>query len=556
MKRFMGMFMLGLLLVLTACTDDSDADRESDGGDESSQTSGGDFILSVGNDVVSLDPHGSNDLYSDQVRNTIYEGLVTQNEALEIAPLLASEWEQVDETTWRFTLEEDVTFHDGSEFNAEVVKANFDRVLDPAVASPRLNIFEMVEEVNVIDDYQVEIVTSYPFAPLLAHLTHDGGGMISKEVIDEDYRNAIEKAGLGMPLEEFYELRNTGGAEYEDAAEGVSEYLHTVVEQKPTGTGYLQFEERTPGESTVLAKYDEYWQEPAKLDTVTFKVVSETGSRIAELETGESHMISGFEPSSKDRIENNPETHMYTFYNIAMEYIGFNTQKEPLDDKRVRQAITHIFDKEEVINGIYSGTGRTLEGPLQPEVLGYDEDIEGLGYDLERARELMAEAGYEDGFEISIITNDASERVDLAVYLQEALQEINVDATVDQFEWGAYLEAASTGDHDIFILGWPNATGDPDHGLWPLYHSSMIGDQGNRFFFENEAFDDLLEEGRRETDTEVREEIYREAQELLIDEAPSIFMRQAESMNAYRDEVKGLVIDTYNKPDFRNVTIE
>ena len=121
-------------------------------------------------------------------------------------------------------------------------------------------------------------------------------------------------------------------------------------------------------------------------------------------------MISGFEPSSKDRIESNPETHMYTFYNIAMEYIGFNTQKEPLDDKRVRQAITHIFDKEAVINGIYSGTGRTLEGPLQPEVLGYDEDIEGLGCDVERARELMAEAGYEDGFEISIITNDASER--------------------------------------------------------------------------------------------------------------------------------------------------
>ena len=89
-----------------------------------------------------------------------------------------------------------------------------------------------------------------------------------------------------------------------------------------------------------------------------------------------------------------------------------------------------------------------------------------------------------------------------------------------------------------------------------LYHSSMMGDQGNRFFFENEAFDDLLEEGRRETDTKAREEIYKEAQELLIDEAPSIFMRQAESMNAYRDEVEGLVIDTYNKPDFRNVTIE
>ncbi|WP_031547216.1 glutathione ABC transporter substrate-binding protein [Salinicoccus luteus] len=549
--------LLGLtVLLLTACTDDSDVEPDDGKSGSAGQEAGGDFTIATVNDIVSMDPHGSNDLSSDQVRDTIYEGLVTQNDELEIEPLLATDWEQTDDTTWVFNLREDVTFHDGSAFNAEGVKANLDRVLDPAVASPRLNIFEMVEEVNVLDEHQVEIVTAYPFAPLLSHLTHDGGGMISKEVIDEDYQYALDEAESGMSLEELYELREAGGSGYEEVSKEISEHLRTIVEQKPTGTGYLQFEERNPGEKTVLARHDEYWREPAKLDTVTFKYVAETGSRIAELETGDSHMINGFEASNIDRIENNEETHIYTFHSISMEYVGFNNQKEPLDDKRVRQAISHVFDKEEVIDGIFGGTGRALEGPLQPEVLGYDEDVQGLGHDVDRAKALMKEAGHEDGFEISIFTNDLAERVDLAVYLQEALQEINIEATVEQFEWATYLETISNGDHDLFILGWPNATGDPDHGLWPLYHSSMMGAQGNGFFFENDEVDSLLEAGRMESDEEAREEIYQEAQRVLIEEAPSIFMRQAETLMAYRDEVEGLYIDRYNKIDFRNVTIE
>ncbi|WP_037342061.1 glutathione ABC transporter substrate-binding protein [Salinicoccus luteus] len=555
MKRFMGMFMLGLFLVLSACTDDSDVEPESDS-DEGAAESGGDLVISTASDLVSLDPHGSNDLPSDKVRNTIYDGLVAHNDELGIEPLLASDWEQTDDTTWVFNLREDVTFHDGSAFNAEVVKANLDRILDPAIASPRVNIFEMIEEVNVLDEHRVEIVTAYPFAPMLNHLAHDGGGMISKEVIDEDYQYAIEEAGLDMTVEELYEMRESDPEAYEGVSDDISENLHAIVEQNPVGTGYLMFVDRTPGERTELARFDDFLEEPAKLDTVTFKVVSETGSRIAELETGDSHVVAGFEPSSVERIENNEETNMYTLYNIAMEYIGFNTSKEPLDDRQVRQAISHMVDKEAVIDGIYSSTGRIMDGPLQPEILGYDESIEGLGYDVERAKELMAEAGYEDGFEISIITNDAPERVDLAVFLQEQLREINIEATVDQLEWGAYLEAASSGDHEIFILGWPNSTGDPDNGLWPLFHSSMTGNQGNRSFYENDAVDQLLEEGRRTTEESERAEIYREVQEVLVDEAPMVYLRQAESMNAYRDEVNDLYIDRFNRPDFRNVTLE
>lgn len=556
MKKYFWTLALVLVIgILSACADDSDVDEAAENGADE-EASGGDFVVSTGNDVVSLDPHGNNDLYSDQVRNTIYEGLVTQDEDVEIIPLLAESYEQTDDLTWTFNLRDDVVFHDGTDFNAEVVKANLERVIDPAVASPRLNIFEMIDEVNVIDDYTVEIVTEYTFAPLLNHLTHDGGGMISKAVIDEDYENALESAGSELTADEYYALREEGGEEYEALVEDISGSIGEIVETNPVGTNYAQFSSRSPGEETVLERFDDYWDEPMALDTITYKLISETASRIADLETGNSHLILGFDGSDLGRIEDHAETEPYTLYNIAVEYIGFNTQKEPLDDKRVRQAISHVVEREELIDGVYSGTGRIPTGIVTPELLGHDENLEGYEYNIERAQELMEEAGYEDGFEISILTNDAEQRVNTAVYLQEALQEINIDASVEQLEWAAFLEAAGSGDHDIFIQGHPNATGDPDQSLWGVFHSSMQGAGGNRTFFENDDVDRLLQEGRETTDEDERVEIYHEAQEILEEEAPMVYIRQAESLNAYRNEdVEGLYIDTYNKPDFRNVEL-
>ncbi|MCD2137774.1 glutathione ABC transporter substrate-binding protein [Salinicoccus halitifaciens] len=553
MKKYIIMLML-MVSILAACTND-DAIDGSAAAEGEDIPEGGDFIVSTGTDAVSLDPHGSNDLYSDQVRNTIYEGLLKLDENMDIVPLLAEDYEQVDELTWRFSLRDDVVFHDGSGFDAEVVKTNLERVTDPAVASARLNIFEMIDEVNVIDDYTVEIVTEYPFSPFLNHLTHNGGGMISKEVIGEDYENALESAGYEITAAEYYDLRESGEEEYSDIADDISNHIGEVVEMNPTGTNYAAFASRLPGEETVIERFDDYWGEPMSLDTVTFKIITETNSRIADLETGNSHMIMGYEGSHLSQIEQSDVMEPYTLYNMAVQYIGFNTEREPLDDKRVRQAISHLVDRQEIIDGIYSGSGRLPKGIVTSNLLGYDDSLEGYPYDVERAKELIEEAGYEDGFEISILTNDDDERINVAVYLQEALEEINVKASVEQLEWGAFLEKAGQGEHDIFIQGAPNATGDPDQMLWDVFHSSMKGQQGNRTFFDNENFDQLLQEGREATSNEEREEIYKEAQAILEEEAPMIYFRETESMNAYREEVEGLYIDSFNRPDFRNVTI-
>ncbi|WP_052255624.1 glutathione ABC transporter substrate-binding protein [Salinicoccus sp. YB14-2] len=575
MKNFKLLFMMAMItvlsVVLVACADDSDVEPEADtedgaateteeGSEDASGegSGGGDLVISEAADIVSLDPHGNNDVPSSNVRNNIYETLVYLDGDMEVQPRLATEWEEVDDTTWEFTLKEGVTFHDGSEFNAEVVEANLDRVLDPAVASPRMFLYEMITDVEAVDDYTVQISLEYPFAPILAHLAHDGGGMLSKEVIDADYEAALADAGEEMSVEEYYELREEGGDAHQEVADAITESTGDHIGENAIGTGPFTLESRSAGEEVVLANNADYHDEEsaAELDSVTFKVVPETAARIAEIETGTSHVAGATEPTNVERIESHDAIELDQTPSLGLSYVGFNVEKEPLDDPLVRQAISYAIDREAIIDGIYEGVGTPAEGPLAPGVFGYDESVEGIQYDLDRAKELMAEAGQEDGFELEILTNgDNPQRVDTAIYIQEALEELNIDVSVQQLEWGAYLETTAAGDHDMFVLGWSTVTGDADYGMYALLHSSMHGDPGNRSFLSNDNVDALLEEGRTEADPDARQEIYSELQEGLVDVAPMIYIHHQDFLTGISSDVENFEVDALGIYQMRDTTI-
>src|SRR5690625_3228499 len=227
MRKYLMLSLMGMLiLVLAACADDSDVDEQAaeDSGDDDAATeesASGDIVVAMQDDAVSLDPHGSNDSASSQVRQNIYESLVQQDANMEQVPGLAEEWESVEEDVWNLKLREGTTFHSGEEFTAEDVKATFDRVRDEAVASEVAFLFEMIEEVEIVGDYEVNLHTEYPFAPLPSHLAHNTGGIMSKSLIDEDYQTALDEAGVDMTADEYYELRDEGGSEYEDVAEQI-----------------------------------------------------------------------------------------------------------------------------------------------------------------------------------------------------------------------------------------------------------------------------------------------------------------------------------------------
>ena len=547
------LFAVLLVFAVAGCSDDSEVSSEiSNDTDETAEKLS--LTQSLPADAVSLDPHGSNDSPSEKVRSHIYEGLVSQDENLDIVPELSSEWEQIDDVTWQFTLREDVEFHDGSEFNAEAVKANFDRLLDSSRGSTRAFVLEMIEEVNAVDEYTVEIITEYPFSPLLGHLTHGAGDMLSKELIDEDYQHALDEAGLDITLDEYYEIREAGGSGHKEIAEQITEHTSTVVEQNPAGTGYLKYDSRTPGEQTILTGNDNYWNGDVNVADLTLKVVSEASSRIAEAETGQSDVVADVPPSDKDRITSNDDLVLNETQSVALEYIGLNTRNEYLQDKRVRQALTHAFNKQAVIDGIYNGAGTEAVSPLAPDVFGFAESLEPLEYDMEEAKRLLEEAGYEDGFTLTMMVNsDNAQRVDTAIWLQQSLEELNITLEIEQLEWGTFLEATGDGEHDLYIMSWGNSTGDPDNAMTPLVHSSRIGSPGNRAFFENDEVDRLLEEGSRESDDAVREEIYSEIQTILVEEAPLIFILHPQKYNVYSSALDGVEISPYEEFNFQNV---
>ncbi|GAB3048526.1 glutathione ABC transporter substrate-binding protein [Virgibacillus ainsalahensis] len=519
-KNSLLLLILTLLLsiVLVACASEPDesgdtGSEDTDSGEEAAEGegSGGNLIVANLSDAVTLDPAGQNDVPSANVQYNIFERLIVQDENMELQPGLATDWEAVEDDVWEFTLREGVTFHDGSEFNAEVVKANIDRIIDPEVGSAKAFLYEMITEVEVVDDYTVRFHTEYPFSPLPAHLSHTGGGMVSLEQIEADY-----------------------------AAMEEGEQPGSVINENPIGTGYFQFDSWSPGQEIVLTKNEDYWGEPALLDSVTFKVVPEDGTRIAELETGTSHISDPLSPNDVERVEGTDGMHVNRQGSVSTSYIGFNMDKEPFDNKEVRQAISMAIDKEQIVEGIYNGVGEPAIGPLAPNVFGYDDSVDPLPYDPEQAQELLAEAGYEDGFSTTIWTNDSRERIDAATNIQAQLGEIGIDVEVEVLEWGAYLEQTANGEHDMFVLGWSTATGDADYGLYSLFHSDQQGDPGNRTFTENEELDALLEEGRQESEPEAREEIYSEAQEMLVDIAPWIYLHHQEFLLGVRDEVQGL----------------
>jgi len=508
------MFILVLLsMALAACASEPDESSESDGGNESSaDQSGGDLVIAVLSDIVALDPTSVNDVPSFDVQFNIYEKLVWHDENMELQPGLAESWEAIDETTWEFKLQEGVKFHDGSAFNAEVVKANIERVLDPDIAAPAGYLIDMIEEVEIVDDYTVRFITEYPFSGLPAHLTHPTASMLSLPQIEEDY------------------------AAMETGAEPGS-----IVNEHPIGTGYFQFDEWLPGQHVRLEKNEDYWNGEAKLDSVTFKVVSEDLTRIAELETGDSHISNPLSPNDLERVENAEGLYASRTDSVSLDYVGFNVNQEPFDDIRVRQAISMAIDKGQILDGIYNSVGLPAKGPLPPTVFGYDEGLEGLEHDLDKAKELLAEAGYEDGFETTIWTNESRERVDMATNIQAQLAELGIDIEIEVFEWGAYLSEIGNGQHDMFVLGWSNATADADNGLYPLFHSENHGPPGNRTFFDMPELDELIESGRTAQEEEERLEIYKDAQEILVEEAPMIFMLHQEYLLGISQNVQNLV---------------
>jgi peptide/nickel transport system substrate-binding protein len=519
-KSYLFFLTLVLAVFLAACSDDSSdssssdnsTDNSTDNSGDTTASAGGQLILEVLSEAVELDPHGSNDVPSANVQANIYDTLVNRNfDTGEIKPGLAESWTQVDDLTLELKLRQGVKFHDGTDFNAEAVKINLDRLLDPTIASPRASTFEPISEVIVVDDYTVQIKTEAPYGPLLATLTHPGGYMISPAVIAEDYEN----------------MKNGGEP-------------RAIVNEKPVGTGFLKFESWQAGQQINLVKNEDYWGGAVAYNSAVFKTIPESATRAADLEAGYAHIIDPVQPIEVENVKS--FANIVEQPSVSVAYIGFNTEKAPLDNLKLRQAISKAVDRDTIIQGIFEGYGTAAFGPMAPNTWGYNEDIVKQDYNMEESKALMKESGVATPLKLNLWTNDNPQRIQIATIMQEKLKELDIELNVEVLEWGAYLEKTAGTEHDLFILGWSPSTADADNAINPLFNTADIGNN-NRTRFSNAELDELLKQGQQETDEATRMEIYKKAQDIINENVPAAFVYHQAYLTGYSNSVSGFTID-------------
>lgn len=469
------------------------------------------LIVAQGADTRSLDPQKAIDTPSVRVYQQLYDELVEKDDNLNIVPGLAESWENIDAKTTVFHLRKDVKFHNGEKLTAEDVKFSIDRMKEqPTVAF----LVTEIDKVEVIDDYTVKVVTKHGFGPLLSHLSHPGAAILNKKAVLEE--------------------GNSYG-------------------QHPVGTGPYVFKEWQSGDKVTLQANPDYFMGKTPIENVVFRVIPEGTNRSIALETKEADIVYDVEPIDIDRIKNNKEFNFLMQESLGNAYIGINTLKAPFTNPKVRQAMAYAINTQDLIEVVYKNTATKANSPIGPLVPGYNEKAKNYEYNVEKAKKLMKEAGYPNGFKTTIWVNDSNIRKDIATILQDQLRAIGIDLEIETLEWGAYIDRTARGEHDMFLLGWVTVTGDADYGLYPLFHTSAQGRPGNRSFYSNPKVDKLLDLARTSTDQNERMEAYKQVQEIVQEELPIITLVNQSQNVATQNNVENFTINPTGYYELYNV---
>jgi peptide/nickel transport system substrate-binding protein len=453
-------------------------------------------------DPVSLDPHLETTAPGSWVYTQILEPLITVNQDMEIEGRLATDWEFVEPTRLRFTLREDVTFHDGTPFNAEAVKFTWDRAFNSDPPGRWKSLAGPVEGIEIVDDYTVDLVASQPYGPLLLTAAMPYTGVVSPAAVEE----------MG---EDFL--------------------------RAPVGTGPFKFVEWRTNERIVLEANEDYWRGRPALDRVVFRTVPEEGARMLSLRTGEADMVLLPTPSDLPALEADPNFVVEGAPGVGIFYLAFNLEREAVSDVRVRHAVAHAIDRELIVEAILESGGVLAKSVIGEPVFGFKdmELLERYPYDPERAIELLEEAGYtrgSDGF-----MRDSDGRVlrldalpsngrslkdrEIAETLQEFLRQVGIDVDLHVFEWATTFELmrGETLDYDLNSFTWFTTTADADYTMYSNYVSTELPPASwNRWRYANEDVDRWLKEARASLDEEEREELYGRVQDQLAEDLPAL----------------------------------
>jgi glutathione transport system substrate-binding protein len=472
-----------------------------------------DLVIGVDSNFPHLDPANTNDTLSQSVERTMYQGLFGFDKDMKLIPALADKVD-VDETATEFVfhLRHDVMFHDGTPFNAEAVKANLERVMNPENHLSRRSLVSMIAKVDTPDPYTVKVTLSQPFGAFVNNMAHPGTFMICPKALAQYGKD---------------------------------------IATHPCGTGPFKFVSFA-ADTVKVAKSDHYWKPGLpKVDSITFKAVPENGSRFAMLQTGEAQLIVPLPAELVAPAKNIPTLDVVITPSIVARYVALNNMKKPFDDIRVREALNYAVDKAAFAKIVFSGYADMLDAPIPPKLAFYVKQG-AWPYDPAKAKALLAEAGYPDGFSVELWGATSTQAKRAMEFLQQQFAAVGVKVTVAPLEAGvstAKLWNVQKPEDATMMMdytGWSSSTGDADWGLRPLlYSKSYPPNLFNIAYYHSAAADAAIEAGLASADPTKRGAAYAEAQKIIWKDAPWVFLSVDQLIDGKSKKLSGV----YHMPD-------
>ncbi len=436
-------------------------------------------------DINGLDPGFLTE--NAQVVDNIFDTLVKRDQNEQLIPGLATSWSQINDTTWEFKLRQNVSFTNGEPFNAAAVKYSIDRVLNPDHNAPTASYISTIKEVKVIDDYTVHVITK-KVDPLIPTRFN----RYPTEIVPPKY---AEEAGQ----EKFA--------------------------QNPVGTGPYKFVKWEKGTNVQLEANPNYWGGAPAVKKVTFRSIPEASTRVSALLNGEVDIITAVSPENREKIESSSTARLSTVERAGNTvYVGFKTENTPFSNKKVRQALNYAIDAKSIVDNVLQGAAVQTNSLIGPKDFGYAGEFDGYAYNPEKAKQLLAEAGYPNGFSATLDTVSwYIKNTDVAQVIAEQLKQVGVNIKVNNVESSVYRTLVPSGKQsDMYVLGWSSTnTLDADAAIYAILHSGESYSTYN-----NPSVDAKLDEARSTSDAERRKALYKEIQEEVLEDAPRIFLYQ------------------------------
>jgi len=446
-------------------------------------TKGGTIRVGLYVEAVTMDPHLSGSKIDRQVFNNLYEKLVDLDTKLQVIPGLAESWTQPDPTTLVFKLRQGVKFHDGTDFNAEAVKFNVERMQNPETKSLRVGEIANLDHAEVVDPNTVKLVLKRPDAALLATLTDRAGMMLSP--------TAVKKFGPDF-------TRN------------------------PVGTGPFQFVEWVKDDHLALKRFDGYWDKAAGpyLDGVRYRTIPDDTVKLQSLIGGELDVMDYLAPRDVAQVKANPNLVEVDVPSLADFGYYFNTTKPPFDNKSLRLAVAYGVDVAAIVKGVWLDVGVPANGPIPPSSWAYDSSIPPVKRDLAKVKQYLADGGKPDGFTFTVENNNLPITVQEMEAMKAQLAEANITMEIQLVDSAKLQADQNARTYDLTSSQWSGRP-DPDGNTYQFFKTTP-GVSSNVSGFSNPKVDEILDKTRATSDQGERKKLYSQLVQMLRDEMPRL----------------------------------